>query len=239
MTIKGTYPQASFWKKALSYLYDVKIESTSSPYNERLDIFLSKGRYSLATEHAVYSYEDLYWNFRIAFEKMLLNELKIKKVLILGLGLGSIPLLLEQKFEQNYTYTVVEIDAKIIELAQKYGFAMRGLKSPIELVCADAFSYINDCTETYDLIAIDLFIDNEVPEQFERIDFLQNTKRCLSTKGVLMYNRLAYKKTLAEKTDLFFQNIFKKVYPSAIAMDIKGNKMLVNRNITKELHKKR
>ncbi|MCH2044710.1 MAG: methyltransferase domain-containing protein [Saprospiraceae bacterium] len=233
MTIKGAYPKVSWLKKALSYLYDIKVESTSSPYNECLDVFLSKGRYSLATKNAVYSYEDLYWNFRIAFEKLPLDQLNIQKVLILGLGLGSIPLLLEQKFEQNYTYTVVEIDAKVIELAQKYGFASRGLSSPIELVCADAFSYLENCTASYDLIAIDLFIDNEVPEQFERIDFLQNTKRCLSPKGILMYNRLAYKKNLAKKTQSFFQDTFKKIYPMAIELEIKGNKMLVNREVTK------
>lgn len=51
----------------------------------------------MCTAHAVYSYEDRYDNFVRAFKKAKLHDRKIDNVLILGFGLGSIPIILENK----------------------------------------------------------------------------------------------------------------------------------------------
>ena len=85
------------WKKMLSYLIDLRIEQSSSDHHRHLDIWLSKGRFQLCTENAVYSYEDLYDNFGKLFTKKLAMErLPGNQVLILGLGLGSIAIILDQ-----------------------------------------------------------------------------------------------------------------------------------------------
>ena len=105
-------------KRILSYIKDIPIVSTSSEYNEILDLYLVKGRYQLCTENAIYSYGDKYDNFANAFKQIDLD--KVNDVLILGLGLASIPYILETIHQKAFNYTGVEIDDEVIYLASKY-----------------------------------------------------------------------------------------------------------------------
>ena len=48
------------WKRWLSYFKEVTLEETGSEYNEVLEVLLVQGRHQLATEDAIYSYDDKY-----------------------------------------------------------------------------------------------------------------------------------------------------------------------------------
>ena len=86
-----------FWKKILSYLIEFPLETISGQNGLPLTVCLHKGRFQLYSEKAIYSWDDLYSQFRDVFIH-LSPEIKDKKeVLLLGLGLGSIPYLLEKK----------------------------------------------------------------------------------------------------------------------------------------------
>ena len=89
------------WKRILSYEYEVHIESATSIYNDELNVLLVKGQYQLVTPEAIYSYGNRYDNFFKAFEQIDLNKEAIESVLLLGLGLGSIPFMLENYFKKN------------------------------------------------------------------------------------------------------------------------------------------
>ena len=104
----------SFWINIASYFTDICLEKQECDFSDNLEVICRKGRFALCTENAVYSYDDLYYNFRGVFNKIDLNSLKVKDVLVLGLGLGSVPLLLEKIFKKNYTYTLVEIDPVVV-----------------------------------------------------------------------------------------------------------------------------
>ncbi|MEM7104188.1 MAG: hypothetical protein AAF502_13705 [Bacteroidota bacterium] len=93
------------WKKLVSYVYEFSVECIEGKFNPYLEVLYSKGRYQLATENAIYSHEDLYTNYFEAFVKIQLNQQSIDNVLILGLGLGSIPVMLENNFGKSYHYT--------------------------------------------------------------------------------------------------------------------------------------
>lgn len=210
-----------------SYFVDIKLEETLSSYSGKLEVICRNGRYALCTENAVYSYDDLYVNFRDSFQQIDLDKHGIKNVLVLGLGLGSIPLLLEKKFKKNYHYTLVEIDQKVIDLAAKY--TLDELNSSCSIVCADALEYVKNSAQKFDLLAIDIFIDDQIPSAFESIEFLENVKKLLSPNALLMYNQLTYNDALLSKTELFFQSKFKNVFPEAVFLSLSGNKMLLNR----------
>ena len=90
-----------FWKKILSYFFEFHIESAPSEINPHLYVSLNRGRYQLSTANAIYSFEDLYDNFFDAFKKVNLDQYPIKNVLVLGLGLGSIPLMLEKNLKKK------------------------------------------------------------------------------------------------------------------------------------------
>ncbi len=214
------------WKRLLSYLWEIPIESSEGEFNPELTVNLWRGRYQLCTAHAVYSYEDRYENFVRAFKKIRLDEIRDARVLVLGLGLGSIPMLLEHRFRKNFHYTVVEIDEAVIDLANRY--ALPFIQSPVEIICADAFVFADQCTERFDIICMDVFLDDEVPEDFERFAFLESLRDLLSPNGVLLYNRLAATANDKRKSYAFFENVFKGVFRKGHCLDVGANYILLN-----------
>lgn len=214
------------WKRWLSYFVEQHVESASSDHNPHLYVSLSNGRYQLCTANAVYSFEDRYDNYRKAFTRLDLDKLPGKEVLLLGLGLGSIPLMLEKIFDRELYYTAVEIDEAVIALASKY--ALPDLISPVELICADALVYTAQRPAIFDLICMDVFLDDIVPKAFEQTAFLENLKAMLHPQGLLLFNRLAA--TVKDKKDSkqYFEESFLKVFPEAAYLDVGGNYMLLN-----------
>ena len=102
------------WKKWLSYLFELHVESASSDYNPHMYVSIYKGRYQLSTDNAIYSFGDLYTNFSNTFDLYNWSDYASKEVLLLGLGLGSIPLMLEQKYQKKCHYTAVDIDEEVV-----------------------------------------------------------------------------------------------------------------------------
>ena len=73
-----------WWKKLLSQFVDIRIERVESQFSEVLEVIYSRGRYALRTENAIYSFEDLYHNFRESFYQIPLDDFPIQKVLLLA-----------------------------------------------------------------------------------------------------------------------------------------------------------
>lgn len=216
----------SFWMKTASYFADIQLETIESVYSGSLEVICRKGRYALCTNNAVYSYDDLYVNFSDSFERLDLDAYELKNVLVLGLGLGSIPWLLEKKFHKIYTYTFVEIDQKIVNLAKHY--TLSELTASYTIICQDALRYAKKSEQIFDMIIVDLFIDNTVPSVFESLEFLQDLKRLLRSGGLVLYNRLTDTPELLEKTTQFYEEGFKKVFLEGVMLELEANRMLVN-----------
>ncbi len=217
-----------FWKYYLSYLFEFHIESAPSEINPHLYVSLRRGRYQLSTANAVYSYADLYTNFKQAFEEIKLDQHQIKEVLVLGFGLGSIPYLLEKTFKKKYHYTAVEIDENVLYLANKY--ALGEIDSPISLLPTDAAIFVSYCQERFDLICMDVFLDDEIPTYFETEDYLEQLKNLLNPNGILLFNKLALTEEDITKCEAFLP-VFKKIFPQATYMDVQGNWIFINQMI--------
>lgn len=212
------------WKKWLSYLMEIHLESSSSEHNEELHISLNNGRLQLSTANAIYSYADKYQNFYKVFEQIKLDD-QTEDVLILGFGLGSIPFMLENKFDKKYNYTGVELDEEVIYLASKY--VLSSLQSDVLLVEADAINYMHQCTQTFDLICIDIFVDDQIPEAFLTYDFLNLVKESLSEKGIVIFNHLADRPSYEKKARAYYNDIFLQVFPQGKYLQVLGNGMMI------------
>jgi spermidine synthase len=213
--VPGNKMEQPLYKKLFSYFRDVHIESSSSDYNEVLDLYLVKGRYQLCTENAIYSYADKYDNFAKVFKLIDLD--KIDNILILGLGLASIPYIFEHIHQKRYSYTGVEIDDEVIYLASKY--VLDGLKSDVEVINTDAYTYMCLNQTKYDLVCMDVF----------ESDVIELIKDALSKNGLLIYNRLFLHEADVKATNVFYEEVFTKVFPSARYIDTDGNKMLLSK----------
>ena len=215
------------WQKIRSYFSDVYLESTSSVHNRELHVILSEGRYQLCTSNAVYSYEDKYVNFRKSFEWIDWENLSVEKVLILGLGLGSVPQMLEQIFGRSFEYHAVEIDEKIIQLAHKY--ILSDLESPMQIFNTDALHYVKLCQDSYDMIIMDVFDSDKVPISFETHEFLEQIQRILNPEGFLLYNRLNVTEDDHDATLNYYNTVFYQKFPGGSCSAIEGNYMLNSR----------
>ena len=216
----------SLVQRLISYITDVHIESVTSDYNETLEVLISHGRYQLCTPNAIYSYADKYDNFRDCFAQLQFEHSTVKNVLILGFGLGSIPYMLEKKFYKKYAYTGVEIDDAVIYLASKY--VLNELTSEIEMVQADAWSYVVQSGMMYDMICIDIFVDDKIPEVFLTTEFLEATKDLLQPSGLLIYNHLAFLSSDKKSAQQYYDNVFSKVFAQSLPLQVAKNMMMIN-----------
>lgn len=218
--------KVNWWTKLLSYIAEYPLERVASEHNEELLVLLRNGRHQLCTPNAIYSYDDLYNNFSESLAKIHIKERPIEEVLVLGLGLGSIPLLLEKSFDLAPHITAVEIDEEVIYLANKY--VLQNLKSPIDCICTDARVFLQLDPKLYDLICMDVFKDDIIPATFRGVDFLEDLQAHLKKEGILLFNHLALTSHDKKEAQAYFEEIFIKVFPNASIIDTRSNYVLLN-----------
>jgi spermidine synthase len=212
------------WKKWLSHLTPVVLEMTGSDQNPELSVLLNRGRMQLLSGNAIYSWDDLYRNFTRAFEILKIKDRPMDDVLVLGLGLGSVPFMLEKKYGKDCHYTAVEWDETVAELASRYTFSR--MKSSVDIIVADAEIFVDICEETFDLIVIDIFEDDLTPPQFEAPEFLRDCEALLKPKGLLLFNRLHGDHKDKVSAERFYSRVFNVILPESWYIDTEGNWIL-------------
>ncbi|MDP2672968.1 MAG: methyltransferase, partial [Nanoarchaeota archaeon] len=156
-----------------------------------------------------------------------LKTKKLKNILILGLGAGTLAGLLS-KLYPGVKIVGVEIDSEMIRLGKKY-FKLDKNKN-LEIKIADALETINDkqslslrdqqlTINNYDLVLVDIYVGDQVPERVESDLFLGKIKEL---KSPVIFNRLYYGKK-KEKTEEFSQKL-KKFFTKIEAKKIGVNK---------------
>ena len=210
-----------FWKKLLSHIFEFPLETVLGNDNLPLTVCLHKGRFQLYSENAIYSWDDLYTQFRDVFNHLTPEIKQKKEVLLLGLGLGSIPFLLEHKMGVDAYYTAVELDENIIYLAEKY--TLQYLKSGISTVQADALAFPYYTEEKFDLICFDVFNDHLTPLEFFSTDYFEALKESMEPNGLLLFNVLRAQNPPIE-------NIL-TVFPNAIPYKSNENDVWIARNV--------
>lgn len=112
---------------------------------------------------------------------------EIQKVLILGLGGGTVVQLIKVHWPKA-EIVGVEIDSEIIKIGKKY-FSL-GKANNLKIVEDNAFNFVAKTKAKFDLIIIDMYLGKNYPAQAEKDEFLENVKNILSQKGVAIFNRL-------------------------------------------------
>lgn len=210
----------------LSWFFDQTLIQTQSPLHRNLKVILSNGRLRLEAEQAVYSFEDKYNVFFSPFREMNFEKEQFKSVLVLGFGIGSVPLMLTQNFgQQQAQYIGVEIDPVIIDLAQQC--LPNKVWQQCKLYQADALTFAAKYPHQYDLIAVDVFEDMTTPLPFRSSHFLQQLSQQLLPNGYLCYNTLSFDRATMNESLAFFNNVFSKIFPNAKLFPVNGNQLLV------------
>ncbi|HEU5291665.1 MAG TPA: fused MFS/spermidine synthase [Cyclobacteriaceae bacterium] len=171
--------------KLISFFVPVT-RKVKSDHSGDLELTIFEGKKVLDTANSNYSYGTLQRVLEFALQKIDLSD--VKNVLVMGLGGGSVIKSLRNVFNYKFGIVAVEIDPSIIELAAKeFGVTS---DSQTEIVCSDAYEYVLKDYKKFDLIIIDLFIDNKVPEEFLSIQFWKNVKSKVRYNGSIIFNSI-------------------------------------------------
>ena len=115
-----------------------------------------------------------------------------KRVLIVGLGGGAMVHFFEH-YDPEVRVDVVEIDEKVVQLADKY-FNVRPRKNT-KIVVQDAFKYLEMDRTPYDVIYMDAFLKPSMktdatghPLRLKTLEFYKGLREHLQPEGIVVVN---------------------------------------------------
>lgn len=175
-------------KKILSFFYPITIKSVSNTRHHKLTLQLFCNQYMLSTREAVYSFGTFYTPFRKSFS-FLKKEIKsCDSFLLLGTGLGSALKILQTKHNVYPKSVLVDNDKDIIEMSMNY-MNLNSRKN-VSWKYADAYSYMQESPEKFDLIGVDVFRDTVMPKDFKQTAFFELCKNKLNDGGHCIFNMI-------------------------------------------------
>lgn len=153
--------------------------------------------------------------------------LKVDNCLILGLGGGGAVRVIK-KFWPEAKITGVDVDPKMVSLGKKY---LEMDESEVDIVLMDAGDFVeNQITKKkhFDMILVDIYVGDKVPQKFDTLKFFRAVKSLLSKDGLVIFNRLYYKEKKAEANVLFskLKKVFSKtslIFPEANILFVSSN----------------
>lgn len=102
------------------------------------------------------------------------------------MGGGSVVDSLRNKLEYDGPIIGIEIDLVVIDIAKKEFNIHNDPK--VQIVQADASEYVAETRDKFDLIVVDIFIDDIVPEEFYLPTFWNNIESITSDNGFVLFN---------------------------------------------------
>jgi spermidine synthase len=180
-----------------SYLLGVKIQTYQSILNGKLELWLINNHKVLNSAHANQSFDSMHRIFQKVFRETAIENRTINNVLLLGLGCGSIPTILFEELHLNCSITAVDHDKMMLQIAKEH-FDIQRFKK-LTIIIDDALKYVDDCNSNFELIIVDLFYDDRVPEQFLETTFIEKVSSLLNSNGLLIFNMITQTKLQKEK----------------------------------------
>ena len=160
------------------------IRKIPSKINGTLEITWLHGKKVLNSAKANYSYGSLQRTLDDGLSNIYFDSKA--KVLVLGMGGGSVIDTLRNKYNHSGHIPAVEIDPVIIEVA-KVEFKITEHKN-LSIISDNALHFVSNIQSSFDLIIIDLFIDMEVPIDFYETRFWDSVILLIKSKGTVLFN---------------------------------------------------
>lgn len=130
-----------------------------------------------------------------------------ERILIVGLGGGTLPTALRELFPAA-TIDVVEIDPAVKTVAETYFDFQESEK--LQVILQDARVFTKRALsrgETYDLIMLDAFNGDYIPEHLMTQEYLEETRSLLAPDGVIAANTFSVSR-LYDHESVTYQEVF-------------------------------
>lgn len=134
--------------------------------------------YSRLVDGSIYTRS--YWDYFSALPAIY-NE---PKVLLIGLGGGTIPYQISHIFKGSVKVDAVEINPDMVTASR--AFLPDRLNANV--ILEDGVAYVARCKEKYDIVILDSFKKASLPEPFFSKEFVDNVYRILGDDGIFAVN---------------------------------------------------
>lgn len=191
----------SAWKYFLSFVSEQSVEKAGGPVAGDIEVSYVYGKYVIDGKQVNYGFGPLDTVFRKSLRRIGFGELQYRDILILGLGAGNILKIIEEEYPGAYSITGVEADSEMIRLGKKY-FHL-GERKGLQLRQMNAENFVSEMKDSWDMVLVDLFVDERVPLFAEESWFLSKIGESLRPGGALLFNRLGHTEKLEQESLLF------------------------------------
>lgn len=175
------------------------IFQTSTPYNERVEVWQYGKHLKLIVNGSVESTTTDTPSAKNSFlgrtvDLLLEHEPNMERVLVLGLGGGTMQHFISEKFPQKPEIVSVDIDEKIVEVSREY-FDLDLIPNH-RVIVDDACRVVVEpekyglMEHMFDAVVVDLFIGDKYPELGRSGNFVAGVKRLLKPGGLVVFNRI-------------------------------------------------
>ncbi|WP_172919783.1 spermidine synthase [Capnocytophaga canis] len=180
-------------KKILSYIIPISVHKQDSQVSTSLEVLLNNGRYILDTPNTNYSYGSLQRILRFGLKKIgFVRVREMERILVMGLAGGSVVRTLIDEIGYQGAMTAVELDSEVVDIANKY-FIINDIDG-LDIVIDDAQNFVKTAKQTYDLIIVDIFQDNHMPDFLFSKAFINQTISLLNNNGIILFNTMKVRK---------------------------------------------
>ena len=149
-------------------------------------VVMRNGRKRLDAPTVNYSFGTLHAIFAAALQRIDVRRRAPRSVLLLGLGGGSVIELLRGRHRVAAPIVAVEVDPEVVRLATEH-FGL-GRWCDLEVIVADALDFVATDQRAFDLVVVDVFVDEVVPAPFRETRFLAAARERMTADGMLLYN---------------------------------------------------
>ena len=108
-----------------------------------------------------------------------------QRILVIGLGGGTLPSFLHKHYP-GAAIDAVDIDPDVVAVAKRY-FGFRE-DARMRAHVGDGRRFIEDVRQPYDIIFLDAYGSDSLPEHLTTLEFLQAVKRAVKAGGVVVGN---------------------------------------------------
>ena len=112
----------------------------------------------------------------------------LNRILLLGVGAGSLIHFIQHQFPVA-KITAVEMDAELLEIMQQHAYLPKG-STHLEYVIEDAFQFLQNNKQQFDLILVDIFDGQQSPAWILDRKTSRLLQSKLSPQGAVAYNLL-------------------------------------------------
>lgn len=105
------------------------------------------------------------------------------RVLMIGLGGGTVAYQMERLFGRRVRLDVVELDRDMVRVAKRFYPGMRA-----RIIVGDGSAFVKGAQGRYDAIILDAYANLDIPQEFLTEEFCAAAARALKRDGVLAIN---------------------------------------------------